>query len=357
MVNAFNPLEATDLSKARKTITKNAYKRSDKVAFAWYFIDLMLYLLPLYGVFAVHNNWLKLLFGLLTGIAVSNLFVWAHDAAHGSLIKNKLLEEILGTIFMLPSFNIFKLWCYGHNKVHHGFTAFTPIDWIWRPLTLSEYEALSRGQRFIYRLERNMYTCALHYLLKIWWSKMLFFKPTNLKSSELTFLWLNKMAVLVFALLLTGVTYYFAGIIGVIAAVILPFIIFNYFIAFYIYLHHTHPDIPFFDERKDWNHAIGMLQSTTVIRCHWLVELLNHNILIHVPHHIDVRIPFYNLKSAYADIKINYGDYINEYQFSWRAVANIFQQCKLYDYRTKIWYSFKQAKNTSSASLPDSVIC
>jgi len=70
--------------------------------------------------------------------------------------------------------------------------------------------------------------------------------------------------------------------------------------------------------------------------------LLNHNILIHTPHHIDVRIPFYHLKRAYTDLRQHYHQYMHEYQFSWREVAKTFKQCKLYDYKAKKWYGFKE---------------
>ena len=78
---------------------------------------------------------------------------------------------------MLPSMNMYRLWCHGHNRVHHGFTSYTPIDWIWRPLTPAQYAALNRWQRLIYRLERSPWTCALHYLNKVWWPGMVRYRP------------------------------------------------------------------------------------------------------------------------------------------------------------------------------------
>lgn len=335
-------LQTEDLHKARSIMNKAVYRRSTMLALAWYIFDLCLYLAPMLGIFIVNNNWLKILFGLIAGIAVSNMFVWAHDAAHGTLFKNKILSEILGTIFMLPSLNIYKLWCYGHNKVHHGFTGFVSLDWIWRPLTREEYRAQSSYQKFSYRLERNLYTCAWHYLVKVWWDKMIFFKPGNLSPKERIALLLSKYVTAVFAITLGIMLYVYSGIIGVITGLIMPFLIFNYFIAFYVYLHHTHPKVAFFDKRQEWNHAVGMIQCTTVIRCPWWVELLNHNILIHTPHHIDTRIPFYHLQQAYHDLKLHYFKYINEYQFNWREVAKIFKQCKFYDYQAKKWYSFAE---------------
>jgi omega-6 fatty acid desaturase (delta-12 desaturase) len=114
---------------------------------------------------------------VIAGCAVALLFVWGHDAAHGALFASGCWSEVLGTIAMLPSLNMYRLWPYGHNKVHHGFTSFSPIDWIWRPLTPDEYRARSRAWRFVYRLERHPATCGLQYLRRVWWPGMVRFRP------------------------------------------------------------------------------------------------------------------------------------------------------------------------------------
>jgi len=66
--------------------------------------------------------------------------------------------------------------------------------------------------------------------------------------------------------------------------------------------------------------------------------------MIHVPHHLDIRIPFYHLPEAYQALKKEYGHYLHEYQFHWADVLRIFKQCKLYDYEKKLWLTFKEAK-------------
>ena len=133
------------------------------------------------------------------------------------------------------------------------------------------------------------------------------------------------------------------GVVGIIAAVVIPFVVFNYFIALFVYLHHTHPDVPFFDQRAEWSNTIGQVYCSIVWRCSRVSELLIHNIMIHVPHHVDARIPFYRLTRAYGELQRDYAPYIHEYQFRWATVRSIFKRCKLYDYESKTWYSFSEA--------------
>jgi omega-6 fatty acid desaturase (delta-12 desaturase) len=152
------------------------------------------------------------------------------------------------------------------------------------------------------------------------------------------------MITLLFALSFSTVAWVWGGgIVGVIAAVVVPFIVFNYFIALFVYLHHTHPDVPFFDHRPEWSNTIGQVYCAVTWRCSRVSELLIHNIMIHVPHHVDPRIPFYRLKRAYRELQKDYGQYMHEYRFRFSTVRMIFARCKLYDYETKTWYSFREA--------------
>ena len=137
----YRQLEGVKLGTVRSTFSPSVYERSHTKALAYLVFDLALYALFIIGVFIAPNIGFKVVCGLLAGCAVAFLFVWAHDAAHGALFKSEVVAEILGTMAMLPSLNMYRLWTYGHNKVHHGFTSFSPVDWIWKPLTPAEVNA------------------------------------------------------------------------------------------------------------------------------------------------------------------------------------------------------------------------
>ncbi len=341
----YQELKQDDLSKVRKIISPKAYKHSMFLTFGVFFIDLAFYLIIMFGIFTVKSILVKIILGLLAGIVVSGMFVWAHDAAHGSLFKNKLLSEILGTIFMLPSLNIYRLWSYGHNRVHHGFTSYSNLDWIWRPLTIQEYRNMSKFKKKCYRVERSLYGCGLHYIYKVWWPKMIMFMPSDINSSKKNIIRISKAITLLFVLTIGIIYYHSGGVISIISALILPFIVFNYVISLIVYLHHTHPNLPFFADRNEWNISIGALYCTTVINTNWLINKLTHNILIHTPHHVDIRIPFYRLKYAFLDIKKYYSKYLHEYDLDFTTLKYIFKVCKLYDYKNHVWYSFSAAES------------
>ena len=209
-------------------------------------------------------------------------------------------------------------------------------------MTINEYIELSTFKKILYRIERSVYGCGIHYLIKVWWKKMMFFMPSGLHKQQSRALKLSKLVVVIFAVLFIVCAYQISGILGVILGLILPFIVFNYVISLIVYLHHTHPEIPFFDEKNEWNQAIGVIYCTTVIKAHWIIDIITHHILIHTPHHIDMRIPFYRLKTAFEGIKKDHSQYIHEYTLTWRGMTYIFNNCKLYDYHNHQWYKFSE---------------
>ena len=341
MSELYQSLQAKTLREVREKIAPIAYKRSLLKVWAWCMIDIVFFGLSLFAVIFSHNPVLKIFFSLLMGLATSSLFVLAHDAAHGALLRRKWLAEIIGTIFMLPALNVYRLWCFGHNRIHHGFTSLSSVDWIWRPLSAEEYQALPKIKRALYRVERSLYGCGLHYLAKVWFPKMILFMPSKLSKKEKTLFWLSKLWVFAYALIMSIVAYHLDGFLGIFTLLILPFIVFNYVISLIVYLHHTHPEIPFFDAKTEWNHSIGALYCTTVIHSHWLIDVLTHDILTHTPHHVDIRIPFYRLKKAFQNIKMHYANYLHEYHLNWHGLRQIFRRCKLYDYQAHTWHTFK----------------
>lgn len=345
--DALQELRHTSLREVRATIRPDRLQRSTGRALFGLTFDMTGYLACMAGVFLADAIWLQLLSGLGAGCFVAFLFVWAHDAAHGALFANRRLGEALGTIAMLPSLNVYRLWAFGHNRVHHGFTSLSAIDWIWRPWTPSEYQEATPKQRRLYRIERSLPGCALHYLRRVWWQGMVRFNPGQGPEQRRS-MRVGKAITLAFFLVMSALTWRYAGGWGgVVAGVLLPFIVFNYFIAFFVYLHHTHPNIPYFMEREQWAPAIGQLYCSTVIHFSRPMAWLTHYIMVHVPHHVHPHVPYYHLPAAYADIKARFGGYVHEYRFRWRTVGRIFKECKLFDFEQRRWYRFSECATAS----------
>jgi omega-6 fatty acid desaturase (delta-12 desaturase) len=147
-----------------------------------------------------------------------------------------------------------------------------------------------------------------------------------------------------FAVGLATGAWFAGGVWAAVAAVLVPFAVFTTVIALFVYLHHTHPRLPFFDDRQRWNAATGQVACSTIVRLSAPANLLTHSIMVHTPHHVDTRIPFYRLQQAYADLAPTYGDLIVEYDFHWKTVSGIFSTCKVFDFDKQVWYRFADLK-------------
>ena len=79
---------------------------------------------------------------------------------------------------------------------------------------------------------------------------------------------------------------------------VVPFLMFVQIIGWTVYVHHVSPDIRWWP-RREWSQFKGQMESTTILRFPRLVNRLwFHNIFVHVPHHVDARIPFHQLPAA-----------------------------------------------------------
>jgi omega-6 fatty acid desaturase (delta-12 desaturase) len=79
---------------------------------------------------------------------------------------------------------------------------------------------------------------------------------------------------------------------------VVPCLLFVEIIGWTVYLHHVAPDTRWWT-RREWTQFNGQMESTTIIRVPRVVNRLwFHDIFVHVPHHVDTRIPFHELLRA-----------------------------------------------------------
>ena len=64
-----------------------------------------------------------------------------------------------------------------------------------------------------------------------------------------------------------------------------------------VHVHHIQPDIRWYP-RREWTKFRGQMEGTTILRAPRGFDLFFHSIFVHIPHHVDMRIPFYGLEPA-----------------------------------------------------------
>jgi omega-6 fatty acid desaturase (delta-12 desaturase) len=312
--------------------------------------DVAIYLASMVGLYLAESWWLIIPLWLLAGLAVSGMFVLGHDAAHGTLVNSNRLNSFLGHALFMPSLHIYEAWVLGHNRVHHGHTVRETIDFVWHPTTPEEYASMGRIQRARHRVEWSFLGAGLYYLRAVWWQKMIRFGDPPARWAARIRRDRNLMYGAT-ALITLGVA--FLGGLGsgdvagaiwlVVKLIVVPCLLFMWSIGWTVYVHHIQPDIKW-RTRKGWTKVAGQLDGTTVLRINPVIDyLFFHSIFIHMPHHVDMRIPCYHLDEAAEAIDAAFPGRVIDRRFRMRDYVAITRHCKLQDFETGEWLPYRAA--------------
>lgn len=325
----------------------------------YFALDLALYLVSLWGMIS-GGVWLYLPSLVLNVFSIGGLFIVAHDCCHGSLFGNKsavrrMLSYIVGQSAMLTGAHMYQVWEYGHNRVHHGHTTKQSFDFVWHPVTPQQYQQLGRLGRWWHRLCWSPFGHGLYYLVHIWIGKMWAFR--GLRDGALK--WRMTRDKLIVAAYLSVVAVLFFRYLGFWAwarAVLVPFLIWNHYIGFVVYVQHIH-EMVIWRVRRSWTPFKGQVEGTVSFRFPSVLNFFSHNIFVHTPHHVDMRIPFYYLPKAMAALREQYSGYVIEHPFRLREYLRTVRQCKLFDFELGCWFeSLKTHQMALAHTRPDAAL-
>ncbi|MEM1451857.1 MAG: fatty acid desaturase [Planctomycetota bacterium] len=328
------------------------------------------------GLFAVDAALYACLFALATtaedamiraalsvglGFAVSFLFLVGHDACHNALTPSTRLNRILGTLAFLPSYHPFSLWRLGHNQTHHGFTNLKGKDYVFAPLSPTEYAALPRSRQWEYRFYRSLAGIPLYFLVEIWWKRMLAYELTVEADRRRPEYRKDRAIVLAFAaaqvavLALVGRP---SGVtelaLDVAVVVVIPFLIWKALASFLIWLHHTHPQVRWYDDPARWSKETDQTRSTVHVVFPGPINLVLHRIMEHTAHHQSPATPCYALRDAQEEIEQQRGADVTIEHWTLRRFLRGVRACKLYDFEADRWVDFDGTPAVQAALSPGS---
>lgn len=289
----------------------------------------------------------QILCGVLAGLLIGRIFIIGHDACHQSLTPHRGLNRWLGRIAFACSLTPYSLWEVGHNVVHHGFTNLKGVDFVWEPLTAQEYAALSPMRQRMYRIYRSGWGVGLYYLIEVWWRRMFFPNAANRPTWRPAYLWDNLLVLAVGLGWLAGAAWValwtgqsVAWVLFV--AAVLPFAVWCSLIGFVVYVHHTHQEVQWHQDRSAWSRAQPFVSTTVHLSFPMGVGAALHHIMEHTAHHVDMSIPLYRLAKAQAMLETMLPERIVIQPFSWRWFWQTVQQCKLYDFERAAWTQYAE---------------
>jgi omega-6 fatty acid desaturase (delta-12 desaturase) len=221
-------------------------------------------------------------------------FIVFHDCTHGSFLRSRRANHLLGVAIGLLVWLPFRGWQHEH-AVHHA----TAGDLDRRgtgditTLTVSEYRALPVLRRVGYRLFRNPVV-----MFGLGWLLVLVLKPRfvprgarpRIRNSVLA---TNVAVALIVAtfcltlgwrdyLLIQGPVFFVAGAVGI----------------WLFYVQHQFEDT-YWQGHGDWRYDYAALEGSSYLKLPRLLQFFSGNIGFHHVHHLSVGIPNYNLQAAH----------------------------------------------------------
>jgi omega-6 fatty acid desaturase (delta-12 desaturase) len=229
-------------------------------------------------------------------------FILFHDCTHGSLLRSKRANAWLGTVLGLFVYAPFLRWRHDH-AIHHA----TSGDLDRRgggdvhTLTVSEYQALAPRARLAYRLFRNpLVMFGIGPIAALLIGPRIVARDARPRMKRSVIGTNIALAAVVAGLcllvgweqflLVQAPTVMLAGSAGI----------------WLFYVQHQFEDA-YWQESEVWSYADAALQGSSYLKLPKILQFFSGNIGLHHVHHLNARIPNYNLQRAHDENEIFHG--------------------------------------------------
>ena len=263
----------------------------------------------------------KLAASLVAGLCFGAFGFFAHEVLHGSVVRGKALQDLLGFFAFTPWFISPTFWRYWHNHLHHGNTQALITDPDAFP-TLRLFKH-SKFMKFMFPFtpgsghKRSMsyffFWFSFHVLVAQNYLRFRNDVYEKLNHKKVTLEMLGQVAIwggLLFALGPENLIWTFA----------IPFLAQNYFVMSYIATNHNLSPLTKVND--------PLVNSLTVTNWKWL-EPLHLNFGYHVEHHLMPNVNGAHAKKIHSVLKEQFADKFI-YMPKWKAMSMLYNTSRIY---------------------------
>ncbi|NOU92470.1 fatty acid desaturase [Paenibacillus sp. LMG 31456] len=240
------------------------------------------------------SYWLSLAFSIIASGFVIRTFIIFHDCCHQSFFKNRLANEILGTVTGVITMFPYHQWKNAHS-IHHATSSNLDkrgIGDIWM-LTVDEYIALPLWSRIAYRLYRNplsmiivgpIYTFLIAQRFNVKGAR----RPERINTWITNICIVALYSLLCWAigwqtfLLIQGPIFWISGALGI----------------WLFYVQHQFED-SYFENEEEWSYVKAAVEGSSYYKLPKVLQWITGNIGFHHVHHLNPRVPNYHLEEAH----------------------------------------------------------
>ncbi|MGC3943809.1 MAG: fatty acid desaturase [Chryseolinea sp.] len=270
-----------------------AYAKENRVL-SWYYLLSTLLLAAIAFSFTWIGAYLvvKLVSGIIAGLITARLVVIYHDFHHGAILKGSRLAHAIMTSVGLLTLTPSSIWDESHEHHHRTNSKFaTFVLGSFPTISTSMYRSLSRKEKFRYGLLRHPLMIAFGYIPIFLISFCLWPFFENPKRY-----WDCGLAALLHFTLASAVWVY-SGAGAVVVSVLIPSVVAFSLGGYIFYAQHNFTEVALAND-DSWNYFDAALKSSSYIKMNPVMHWFTANIGYHHIHHVNPRIPFYNLPVA-----------------------------------------------------------
>ena len=284
----------------RKHLPEEIFLRTPSRAL-WALVLVPLSATSLYLILTAGLPWYaKLFLAIVAGQCHVALSFLAHEALHGSIVKQRWLQDIIGFVGFAPYFISPSYWRFWHNNLHHGNTQLLYKDPDAFP-TISVYKR-SRFMRTIFPLTPGSGT-KISLLYFCYWF------PLQAILNQVSFRFGNKMwekmdhkrVTIEFALICVMMASYvwFVGLNDILFLLVIPFMTQNYTNMSYVSTNHN---------LSPYTKVNDPLVNSLTVTNNRFFEFIHLNFGYHTEHHIFPRLSGRHAKKVHAKMLELYPD-------------------------------------------------
>jgi omega-6 fatty acid desaturase (delta-12 desaturase) len=238
--------------------------------------------------------WLAPPLMILAGGFMVRIFIIFHDCGHGSFFASQRANHVWGSVAGLLTFTPYFHWR-GEHAIHHGTSG--DLDRrgtgdVWT-MTVREYLESSRWKRFAYRLVRNPIVLFVISPLVLFLVLERYPRASADRRERHSVWWMN------LGLLLMAIG--MSALIGFV-----PYVIFqlgSLAVAasvgvWLFYVQHQFED-SYWERGDRWDYFVAAMQGSSYFKLPRILQWFSGNIGFHHIHHLNPRIPNYNLERCH----------------------------------------------------------
>lgn len=305
----------------KKVLPQEIFQRTP--ARALYMVSfLALNFLLVYSIVYLNPAWyLKLLAAVAIGQFNAGLAFVAHETLHGSIIKNRFLQQLVGTIGFAPFLVSATYWKFWHNTLHHGNTQLIFKDPDAFP-TLGVYKR-SKFMRVVFDLAPGSKNPLSYFYFFYWFSFQAVLNQSYMRFKNK--MWDNMDQARVtkefipLCLLAAGYLYW-VGLDNFLWLVLIPLAIQNYVILSYILTNHNISPLTKINDP---------LENSLTVTTNSFWDFLHLNFGYHVEHHLFPRVSGRHTKTIHKHLVEMYPTKY-KYMPKWKALKYLYQTPRLY---------------------------